>query len=354
MINKRAKFRFTTKAEPKPNEDGKNNIKAGKKPAKKTGQPAKNRVLESIPKQSVKLPPGKKAVAKKRAAEPKPKPAKLDNKPKGKKPNLQRSNSVKPNLSGLDDKTGKTKTGISGPGASDKKRQRGKGQVISGGKAKKAGSPPAKKRKNTGANKGGGSKVRAAKPTSDTKKQAGSKPGKSKAAPRKVKAVKKQNQKPAAKKKAEQLIPKPSKPAPKKPSPALKKPKAPAGITPPPGAFLPGSDAKNLGSDYFFFSLYAYKNELIAMILPDGVEPNLPKGAVTAINPEYFWLSWDSLEKGGVYQQAAEMMGPDTKFRIIGPLGDEEVSSFDEFGLKLSLNFIEVNNVLKQRNEKKQ
>jgi hypothetical protein len=90
------------------------------------------------------------------------------------------------------------------------------------------------------------------------------------------------------------------------------------------------------------------------MILPDGVEPNLPKGAVTAINPEYFWLSWDNLEKGGVYQQAAEMMGPDTKFRIIGPLGDEEVSSFDEFGLKLSLNFIEVNNVLRQRNEKKQ
>ena len=90
------------------------------------------------------------------------------------------------------------------------------------------------------------------------------------------------------------------------------------------------------------------------MILPDGVEPNLPKGAVTAINPEYFWLSWDALEKGGVYQQAAEMMGADTKFRIIGPLGDEEASSFDEFGLKLSLNFIEVNNVLKQRNEKKQ
>jgi hypothetical protein len=354
MINKRSKFRFTTKAEPKPKEDGKINIKASKKPAKKTGEPAKNRNLESIPKQSPKLPAGKKAVTKKRPAEPKPKPAKLDNKPKGKKSNIQRNDSVKPSLSGLDDQAGKAKTSISRPGKADKKRQRGKGQVISGGKAKKAGNVPAKKRKNTGADKGGGSNDRAAKPASNTKKQAGRKPAKSKTAPRKVKATKKQNQKPTAKKKAAKPIPKPSKPTAKKPSAAPKKPKAPAGITPPAGAFLPGSDAKNLGSDYFFFSLYAYKNELIAMILPDGVEPNLPKGAVTAINPEYFWLSWDALEKGGVYQQAAEIMGTDTKFRIIGPLGDEEVSSFDEFGLKLSLNFIEVNNVLKQRNEKKQ
>jgi hypothetical protein len=354
MINKRAKFRFTTKPEPKPKEDGKINIKVGKKPAKKTGQPAKNRVLESIPKKSPKLPTGKKTATKKRPAEPKPKPAKLDNKPKGKKSDIQRANSVKPSLSRLDDQAGKEKTGISGPRKSNPKRQRGKGQVISGGKAKKGGIPPAKKRKNTGTNKRSGTNDRAAKPASDTKKQAGRKPAKSKAAPRKVKAVKKQNQKPATKKKAAKPIPKPSKPTPKKPAPAPKAPKAPAGITPPPGAFLPGSDAKNLSSDYFFFSLYAYKNELIAMILPDGVEPNLPKGAVTAINPEYFWLSWDNLEKGGVYQQAAEMMGPETKFRIIGPLGDEEASSFDEFGLKLSLNFIEVNNVLKQRNEKKQ
>ena len=325
---------FTTKAEPKPKEDGKININVGKKPAKKTGQPAKNRVLEPIPKKSPKLPPGKKAGTKKQIAEPKPKPAGLDNKPKRKKSDIQRTNGAKPTLSGLDDQTGKAKTGISGLGKSDKKKKKRGAFRVKRDERNIISLEPAKP----------GRKKPAVKPET----------AKSKAATRKVKATKKQNQKPATKKKAAKPIPKPGKPAPTKPTPAPKKPKAPTGITPPNGAFLPGSDAKNLSSDYFFFSLYAYKNELIAMILPDGVEPNLPKGAVTAINPEYFWLSWDNLEKGGVYQQAAEMMGPDTKFRIIGPLGDEEVSSFDEFGLKLSLNFIEVNNVLKQRNEKKQ